>query len=314
MARGGGLEARLRTVVHRDPISRDPFRGARPLGGEARCLRVGPWTWALEGLDPEAAAELGRRFGGFLLEDRPGAPAARVAVVRDAPEAYLEGWETGGPYRIEAEQGEGGLCVRSYHFALARSSERSWVLGLARGAGPREPLGRAVENALRYLVARVAVEGGGLALHAAAVERDRLVYVLAGPSRSGKTTAVGLLAPPGRSLGDDFAVLLPGGRGFLVPAVPFDNSERAPADPPREAFPLAGIFRLVKSPAIAVERPPLPLAIASLLACTAFPWAMPDLRERVAEQAEGIAARARFAHLHFALDSDLWPLLLGGKG
>ncbi len=312
--RGGGFEARLRVVTPSDPVFRDPFPGARPLGAEERCLGVGPWTLTLEGLDPRLAGEVGRRFGGFLGELRGGSPSARVAVVRDSPEGYVEGWEAGGPYRIETVRGEGGLRVRSYHFALAPASEGRWVLGLARGAGRREPLGRAVENALRYLVARLAVEDGGLALHAASVERDGLAYVLAGPSGSGKTTAVGLLARAGRSLGDDLAVILPGEPGFLVPAVPFDNSERAPADPPREAFPLAGIFRLVKSRAAAVERPPLPLAIASLLACAAFPWAMPDLVERVAQQAEGLAARARFVHLHFALDSDLWPLLRAGGG
>ncbi len=283
---------------------------ARPRGEYTCSLDIGAWNLRLEGLDVRLVSELEERLGGFVVEE-PSRPIRVVASVVGGPsEAYLEGWKTSGAYRLEAESGSRGLLVRSYHFALAPAGPRAWRLGLSGAAGRDEPLGRVVENALRYLVARLAIESGGVALHAAGVEREGRAYILAGPSRSGKTTAVGMLAPA-RSLGDDLAVVLPAGGGWGVPALPFDNSERAPADPPRELFPLAGVFRLVKAKEGRVEKPPLPLAIASLLACAAFPWAMPDLREKVATQAERLVTGSSFAHLHFALDSNLWPLVSG---
>jgi hypothetical protein len=58
-----------------------------------------------------------------------------------------------------------------------------------------------------------------------------------------------------------------------------------------------------------VERPSGVLAQASLLACAAFPWALPDLAERLGGSVAAFAASGLFGHLHFALDPGFWPLL-----
>ena len=64
-------------------------------------------------------------------------------------------------------------------------------------------------------------------------------------------------------------------------ALPFDNSERAPADPPAGRFKLAGMWRLFKGETARVQELSATTATASLLGCAAFPWAMPDRTEQL---------------------------------
>jgi hypothetical protein len=117
------------------------------------------------------------------------------------------------------------------------------------------------------------------------------------------------LSSPSTSLGDDFAVIVPHEGGWAAPALPFDNAEIAPEKPARGLFPLAGVWRLFQADRHRVERPSGVLAQASLLACTAFPWALPDLADRTGEAVAALAASGLFGHLHFAPDPGFWPLL-----
>jgi hypothetical protein len=115
------------------------------------------------------------------------------------------------------------------------------------------------------------------------------------------------------SLGDDFAVIVPAGGGWATPALPFDNTETAPADPIRGLVPLAGIFRLFHAERHRVERPTGVLAQASLLACAAFPWALPDLAGRAGESIARLASSGLYGHLHFAVDPGFWSVVEGGS-
>jgi hypothetical protein len=72
---------------------------------------------------------------------------------------------------------------------------------------------------------------------------------------------------------------------------------------------LAGVWRLFQAKHHRVERPSGVMAQASLLACAAFPWALPDLADRAGESVAAIAASGLFGHLHFALDRGFWALL-----
>jgi len=174
----------------------------------------------------------------------------------------------------------------------------------------QEPTDRALENAVRYLVARRCVGEGGFALHGAGVLRHGRAHVFAGPSRAGKTTAVSLSPPGATSLGDDFSCVVRTARGgFCTAAVPFDNREAAPADPPRGLFPIAGIWRLYQAQETGIERPAAVRAASSLMACTAFPWAMPDLAEAVLDHARDFVATGAFGHLRFAPTSEFWSLI-----
>jgi hypothetical protein len=249
---------------------------------------------------------LDARFRGFLEPLGHGAPRSFVRLVRGDGTGWLPRWRPGDGYRIEAEAGEGPLVVRSYSFALVPELTGAWRLAV-EDLGV-EPIGRVLENAIRYLVARLVLEQGGLALHGAAVLREGQAFIFAGPSGSGKSTAMRLSAPA-TSLGDDFAVVLPHAGGWAAPALPFDNSESASENPPRGLFPLAGIWRLFQADRHRVEQPSGVLAQASLLACTAFPWALADLADRAGESIAAIAASGRFGHLHFAPDPGFWPLI-----
>jgi hypothetical protein len=173
---------------------------------------------------------------------------------------------------------------------------------------PDEQPGRILENVVRYVVARMALQLGGFALHAAGVLREGRAYVFAGPSLSGKTTVVSRSAPA-QSLGDDFAVLFPEAEVWHASALPFDNSECITGAPPLGSYPVAGIWRLVQAERNRIEQLPASLAVASLLACTAFPWAMPEESETILLHVKQFIERRSFAHLHFTRQVDFWDEL-----
>ena len=208
---------------------------------------------------------------------------------------------------MEAVPGAGPPVVVSYNYAICLDSGAD-VWRVAVNDNADEPVDRILDNVLRYFTARYAIERDGLAMHGAAVLRDERAYVFAGPSRSGKSTAVSM-SVPGRSLGDDLALVLPADEGWSVPALPFDNSERIVDDPPAGLFRLAGIWRLYQDQSHRVVQPPAALAVASLMGCAAFPWALPDLADPLLAIAGRLVADGAFAHLYFSKDPGFWEKL-----
>jgi hypothetical protein len=285
---------------------------SRTRGDLERDLAIGPHALRIEGLDAELCARLAARWGGFLRMPVSGArPRMSVRVYHGGPAVWLAPPVPGERYRFEALAVGGGRVVASYHFALcAEGDAETWRLGVSDE--PAEPLEQILDNAARYLAARLAAAEGGFALHAAGVLRDGRAYLFAGPSRSGKTTVVRLLAPA-RSLGDDFAMTWPAAGRWWAPAVPFDNAARIEHGAPQGLFPLEGIWRLHHAPRTRVERPAAGLAVASAMGCTAFPWALSDLAGQLLDHVGRFVAECRFMHLHFALENeDLWTPLLDG--
>ena len=280
----------------------------RTAGAATRELTVGGDTIRFDGLTDGMAATLDARWGGFVSAAGDAPPSVAVRLVRGDGAAWLPRWRPGEGYRLEADAAGGPLVVRSYHFALVPELTGVWRLAVQEQED--EPLGRILDNAARYLVARLAIERGGLAVHGAGVLRDARAWIFAGPSGSGKTTATRLSAPAA-SLGDDFAIVLPFAGGWAAPALPFDNREVAP-DPVRGLTPLSGVWRLYQAKDHRVERPTGVMAQASLLSCAAFPWALPDLAERAGESVAAIASSGVFGHLHFARDAGFWALLADG--
>lgn len=278
----------------------------RPAGSIDRELTIGNDAIRFEGLSDSFAATLSTRWGGFFAPVRAAAPRMVVRMVRGDGQGWLPRWGRGEEYRLEAEAEGGPLVVRSYHFALGPEASGGWRLAVADQID--EPIGRVFDNAARYLVARLAIELGGLAVHGAGVRRGGKAWIFAGPSGAGKSTVVRLSAPA-ESLGDDFAVVVPTAGGWAAPALPFDNAEVAPRDPRRGLIPLAGVFRLFQSQSHRVERPEGALAQASLLACSAFPWALCDLSDRAGACVARFSACGLYAHLHFAPDAGFWPIL-----
>jgi len=274
-------------------------------GDDSRDLRIGDRTIRFDGLDAPLARELEARWGPFLAP--AGAVAADVTIrVLDAGSAgWLDAPFYGERYRLEAHGDPVRRIVVSYNFALGRASrdKDAWLLGITDRA--REPLGRVVENAARYLLAILALDRGGFAMHAAGVLHEGRAWIYAGPSRSGKSTAVAA-SLPAIGLGDDYALVVRDAGGWFAPAVPFDSSETVGSDAPRGLFPVAGIWRLHKSEQTAVERPSPHVAPASLLSCAAFPWTYAERADALLDHVRRFVDERRFGHLHFGLRSDLY--------
>ena len=285
------------------------LRSTEAWGRVERDLAIGSWTVRLSGLDPALASSLQARWGGYLAPAGTAPATVVVQVKRPGGPAFLAPPLPGESYRIEAGRSGETVVARSYGFAIAPAGEGAYTLATAETAV--EPIERTLDNAARWVVARLAASAGGIALHGAAVLRGGRAFVLAGPSRAGKSTAA-RLSPGSPPLGDDFAVVVPDGAGWGVAGVPFDNAESAPAAPPRGLHALGGIWRLFQAPVHRVERPGPAVAQASLLACCAFPWALPGQLSDTQQAVETLVGEGRFGHLYFALDPGFWPLLEGG--
>ena len=275
--------------------------GTRTPGPERRTLSVGPWSVAFEGLDPETALRLDRRWGGFVGPEEAEDVSAAARLLDAGPGSFLEA-APGEGYRFEAT----GAEVVSYHFAARRGEGERWRVAVA--ASEDEPRERTLDNLARLLVARLALRSGGLALHGAGVLLAGNAFVFAGPSRAGKSTAA-RLARADASLGDDFAVVVPRDDGYAAVAVPFDNSERGPAVARVAPSPLAGIFRLEKSADARIEPLAGAAAIASLVGCAAFPWALPDLAGGLLPVAEAVVGAGLFSVLRFGPATDVRALI-----
>lgn len=275
-------------------------------GRSGRTLRIGDWDVRLEGIEDDLARSLDRRWGGFVRTEQADRPRMTIRMFRGEDDLFLSRERIGEKYRIEAVMDGGVPLLRSYGFAACPEEATGWRVALA-GRGEERP-DRVVDNAVRCVLERVALEEGGFALHAAAVLRGGSAYLFAGPSNVGKTTAVAL-SEPCVNLGDDLVLVLPVGGTWSVPASPFDNAEQAPPDPPAGLFPVKGVWRLFQAGEHRVETVPAPADLASILACVALVHTMPGLEEALVENLKRFVADVPFAHLHFRRDPGFWSLL-----
>ena len=284
----------------------------RALGDEERTLVLGRWAIRLAGLSEELCGELQQRWGPFLRAGSLATARAEVRLFSAGSEPWFVPSAEMEPYRLEAVGDGARRVVVSYNFAIGAETQPDacWRLALTDRAD--EPPGRIVENAMRFVAARLSVEDGGLAMHGAGVLLDGRAYLFVGPSRAGKSTAVRLCAPA-TPIGDDFSLVLPDGEGWVAPALPFDNSERVTHVPSGGPFPVAGIWRLYQAAETRVETPRREIGVASLMGCTAFPWAMPEQSGKILEQVERVVVGGLYRHLHFTETAELWPQLLAGR-
>lgn len=283
-------------------VARDRRRGE-----ESRTLAIGPWSVRLDGLDAALAAGLDTRWGPFVECSTSAEPSAAVELDASDGNDLLPAPRPGERYRIDPVRGA-DRAIASYGFTLAPVPGRARSWRLALGDSQAEPAERRIENGARFVVATLALDAGGFALHAAGVLVAGRGFLLAGPSRAGKSTAV-RQSHPAASLGDDFGVLVPSGRDWHVVAVPFDNSERIEADAVRGSFPLGRVLRVFQAERTRIDELAPLRAATSLVGVAAFPWAVPGHAAALAERAHRLAAEGRFAHLHFARDADLWSVL-----
>lgn len=285
---------------------RERWRACRqPVGELGGTLALGPLQLRLEGLDEHDVDLLSRRWGKFFTHPAPAGKSVRICVYEGGTEAWLGDWEPGERYRLETYPLDAGSALTlSYRFGLAREEDGVWSLAVARGGD--EPRERTLENAIRFLVARVAIEAGGFAFHGAGLLHEGRAVMFAGASGAGKSTAM-RNSRPRPSLGDDYAVVLPDGEGgWIAPALPFDNAERAPEPPEGGPFPLAAIYRLTQAKIDRVSKLGALEATRALMQSIVLPWAMPDLQPRLLQQLDTFLCDVHVADLELRDDPGFW--------
>lgn len=282
----------------------DDFAGWPSLGGLRMDAQAGPVALDLRRIDArvrealapfESAAE-GPRSHALRLEwtraDRPGWMSV-------APRE---------PARSVAWIENGALAWATHHVALLMdpAAERGIVVVTDQDAGE---MARSAQNVLRVAVAwRLAAEGQGLLVHAAAVEDGGKAVVLLGPSGAGKSTAARLSAPRA-VLADDVSLLLPGDDGLHLHPAPFWAE---PAFPHRRdarvVLRVSRVLRLRQAAEHGLAALPRAAATASVMAHAPFLAGLQPLL-----QADSLASRiadaAPLSELRFARDPGFWSLL-----
>src|SRR6185436_16442026 len=164
---------------------------------------------------------------------------------------------------------------------------------------------RGLENFLRALTAEFVLAHGGLLLHGAAIVRRGRAYVFFGPSGSGKTTTT-RLSPDDLVLSDDLTLIVPIAGGYGAAGIPFGMSHHHVPDS-NEAFPIAGLFRLVQSRE--VVRTPQTGAAALAEVVASLPFVMDQDPAAPMENAARLLARVPLWRLQFRKDDAFWKVI-----
>ena len=239
--------------------------------------------------------------------------AGRIRVVQAGVPGFLRSrhHEGGAPefYRLEQVWRDDVLTAYAYEFAgcFDFKSNRGQ---LAIAPSQRDPLHRAVENFLRVVSAHWFLRRGGLLIHASGVVREGRAHLFFGPSGSGKTT-VTLLSAGDLILGDDLILVRESASRFEACAVPFRGLYREPPQTD-QAFPLAGLYRLVKDRVDFLEDLSPAIGAAELMG--SLPFLMEADRGGVAlETASRMVRGLPVRRLHFRKAADFWKLLQSGE-
>jgi hypothetical protein len=288
-----------------DPDDRYFEALGEPFGGAALDLGIGPLGLRLEGLAQSQVVLLSERFRPFA-----GPPAGRrladlVIRLRKAPVSGFLALPRGRAevYRMGRRQAGERLVLWSYEFAgWVEAGRRSALLSLVAAEGAE--FERGLENFLRVMTARFALERGGLLLHGACVVRGGLAYVFFGPSGSGKTT-VTMLSPGDMILSDDLTLVVPVDGTYRSAGIPFGMAHhRTPES--AGAFPIASFNRLVQSDEVAIEPIDGARALAELGGSLPFVMQEPAEAGRALAVAERVVAAVPVRRLRFRRDPSFW--------
>lgn len=225
-------------------------------GDSTLSLAAGPLRCALDGLPEEAVERLRSRWRTL---EGPSAGESPRAIRLTAVLAGVEQFLARPPmerrpeeYRFEYATEAGEHFCWSYRFALQFDpATGAGRLALCRTGSPY--IEEAVENTLRVVFAWRAAQAGGILIHSAGVRRNGESYLFFGPSGAGKTT-ISTLCPPGDVLHDDLCVVFPSGGRYVAIGFPFLGDDRKHLTLHQEVNPVAGFYRLVQSPRVALER------------------------------------------------------------
>jgi hypothetical protein len=293
-----------------DPADFNPdaawFAAGRPPFGEGTlALRVGPLRFGLEGLSARQRDRFVTQYSPFL-EEGSAPDDFRVRFTRAGVETFLRLPAGGEVYRMPTRLDDGARRWWSYEFAGSLEADRRRAeLTIVAEEGPL--FDRGSENFLRALTAEFIVTRGGLLLHGAAVVRGGRAYVFFGPSGSGKTT-VTRLSPRDLVLSDDLTLIVPSEDGFRAAGIPFGMAHHHVPDS-NEAFPIAGLHRLVQSADVRRERVQGAAAMAEVIGSLPFVLDGEGHPRAAMENAARLVAATPLWRLHFRRDDAFWNVI-----
>jgi hypothetical protein len=163
------------------------------------------------------------------------------------------------------------------------------------------------ENYLRVLFAHLALDEGGLILHACGIIRGGRGYCFFGPSTYGKTTIAKLSAGE-TILSDDLALIKKEKGRYFIFGVPF-RGDLPEAPRTNASAPLAGLYSLVKSDSHRLEKLSVPRALGELLSVVPFVMRDAASRAQVVERLMDLMASLPPYALHFRRDPGFWQVL-----
>lgn len=250
--------------------------------------------------DVSQHSRLLQHYADFLVDPHTlQAPRALVDVLV-RPGARFVPIEP-GPWVIQVGYHDGRYTYKSY------LETGSLDMTTRRGELVMAPEGT-VENFLRGLYAWLALEDGGLLLHAAGLVRDGRGYVFFGASGSGKTTVTRLSMPQATVLSDDLVILRRCDGVLHVCGVPFRG---ALLEAPRvnARAPLAGLYRLAKAEQHRLEPLPRAAGIAELIGSA--PFVVKDLRINgtLVAVCGQVQSALPVQRLHFRKDDGFWKVI-----
>jgi len=283
----------------------------RSPGSISLTITVAGVSVRLEGLDPQRAETLRRRYGVFC-EAGSGVPDMVVRVsLADRP-GFLQVLQASEYYRVDTRWDGDMLLASSYEWAgWIDPSSKEGGLSLAEVTQVDDAaFDRSVENFLRVVYAHLMVARGGFVLHSAGLVRRGHAWLFFGPSGSGKTT-VTTLSPEALVLSDDLTLVVPtpaGGYGAC--SVPF-RGVFAPQPRSIETFPLAGFFRLVQDTEDRLETVEGARAVAELVGSLPFVTQRPEWAGAVMDAVAGAVSKVPVFRLHFRKDRTFWQVIDG---
>lgn len=260
-------------------------------------LAIAGWRIRLECDHPRLVERVAVRYAAFLAPDE-GAYDATVTVTVDPHLAHF------GRLKATAMR-RGGLSVLDKVGAYGMIILQQWQMLLDVSD---EIVERPLEHALKYLMAYLALQHGGLLFHCAGLLIGGQVYLFTGRSGSGKSTVVAL-SPQAVALNDDMVLLRPDGLAWRAFGTPFWNADTTRRDGQTASGAVTGIYRLVQDRREYVEPVTTAVAASELVAnCPVVngdPVKLPVVMDRCRQLATVVPLR----RLHFRKTPDFWELV-----
>lgn len=163
-----------------------------------------------------------------------------------------------------------------------------------------------IELFIRVVTAIRIFYQGGLLVHAAGLERNKLGYLFTGHSGAGKTT-ICRISTDCRILNDDMVLLTPDASGWLMSATPFWNPTQVP--PGSGSVPLHKILQIKQAKSHSTQKVSRPVAIADLMTHIPVLSQSPLNISLLIQRCIDIVTKSVVKELLFLPDSGFWKLL-----